>query len=112
MPKEEKDNPYVKKNADGVLEITAAGEELLKKILTDTKGSVYAFTNEAPQLLVAAAMARLSRRGDDLRKIYLDEFAAVGEGEAEALMDRVVTAYGDDSVQQLANLSFVVEDAS
>lgn len=89
-----------------------AGMELLSKIVTDITGPVYAFNGDAPQLMVAAAMARLSRRGDDLRTIYLDEFASVGEYGAEALIDRVVTSYGDDSVQQLAPLSFVVEDAS
>ncbi len=57
-------------------------------------------------------MARLSRRGDDLRVIYLDEFADTHGSAAEDLIDRVVTAYGDDSVQQLATLSMVVEGAS
>ncbi|HEY4523420.1 MAG TPA: FAD-dependent thymidylate synthase, partial [Candidatus Paceibacterota bacterium] len=105
-------NPYIKKAEDGRLVITQEGEEFLKRIVTDPKGQVYVFTNEAPPLIVAAAMARLSRRGDDLRTIYLDEFAAVGEEHAEDLMDRVITAYGDDSVQQLGVLSFVVEEAS
>lgn len=104
-------NPYIQKTDDGST-VTPAGKELLAGITTDAEAPVYAFTGDAPQLLVAAAMARLSRRGDDLRTIYLDEFASVPPEHAEALMDRVVTAYGDDSVQQLSTLSFVVEDAS
>jgi len=40
-------------------------------------------------------MARLSRRGSDLREIYLDEFATAGEEDAAGLIHRVVTAYGD-----------------
>jgi len=70
-------NPYVTKGEDGRVTITPAGEALLAKVVTDAKGQVYAFTNEASPLFAAAAMARLSRRGSDLREIFLDEFAAV-----------------------------------
>ena len=109
---EKKENPYISKGEDGRLTITPAGEELLSKIVTDSHGSVYAFTNEASPLFAAAAMARLSRRGSDLREIFLDEFAVAGETGAEGLIDRVVTGYGDDSVQQLITVATVVEDAS
>jgi thymidylate synthase ThyX len=105
-------NPYITKNEDGSMHITPEGEAHLKKVVTDTQGSVYAFTNESSPLLAAAAMARLSRRGSDLREIYLDEFAAAGDVGAEGLIDRVVTAYGDDSVQQLITVATVVEGAS
>jgi thymidylate synthase ThyX len=111
-PADKKENPYLTKNDDGRVTITPAGEELLAKIVTDAKGQVYAFTNEASPLLAAAAMARLSRRGSDLREIFLDEFAIAGEDGAEGLIDRVVTGYGDDSVQQLITIATVVEDAS
>ena len=107
-----KDNPYITKDADGRLSVTPSGEALLNKIVTDAKGPVYAFTNEVSPLFAAAAMARLSRRGSDLREIFLDEFAAAGEDGAEGLIDRVVTGYGDDSVQQLITVATVVEGAS
>lgn len=107
-----KENPYIGKDADGRLIITPEGEAFLQKIVTDPKGPVYAFTNEASPLFAAAAMARLSRRGSDLREIFLDEFAAAGDAGAEGLIDRVVTGYGDDSVQQLITVATVVEDAS
>jgi thymidylate synthase ThyX len=107
----ETENPYIKKTDAGMV-ITPEGEALLQKVVTDAKGPVYAFTGEASPLLAAAAMARLSRRGSDLREIYLDEFAAVGEEGAGALIDRVVTGYGDDSVQQLITVLTVVEGAS
>ena len=84
----------------------------LEKILTDPDGPVYVFKSSANPVLVAAAMARLSRRGDDLRVIYLDEFADAPPEKADDLIKRVVTAYGDDSVQQLIFLQLVVEDAS
>ncbi len=103
-------NPYVEKTEAGLV-ITPVGQEYLSRIVTDPSGSVYAFTSEASPLLVAAAMARLSRRADDLRQIYLDEFAA-SEEKADALLSRVITAFGDDSVQQLMPISLVVENAS
>jgi len=60
---------------------------------------------------IAAAMARLSRRGDDMRITLLDEFAGKA-GKDGKLLQRVITAYGDDSVQQLAGVHLVVENAS
>src|SRR6266481_7104968 len=109
---DKKINPYIQKGEGGKLRVTPEGEAHLQKIVTDTKGPVYAFTGESSPLFAAAAMARLSRRGSDLREIYLDEFATSGEEGAEALIDRVVTGYGDDSVQQLITVAAVVEGAS
>jgi len=107
----DKKNPYLKVKGER-LEITPQGRKYLDSIVTDSRGQVYAFYGKASPLLVAAAMARLSRRGSDTREIYLDEFAMTGEADASGLIHRVVTAYGDDSVQQLVGLHFVVEDAS
>ena len=107
----ENKNPYIKK-VDDRLRITKAGRDYLDQIVTDSTGQVYAFYGKASPLMVAAAMARLSRRGSDTREIYLDEFAMTGDKDASGLIHRVVTAYGDDSVQQLVGLHFVVEDAS
>lgn len=104
-------NPYLESVGDR-LRLTKKGRDYLDKIVTDSEGQVYAFHQTAPPLLVAAAMARLSRRGSDTREIYLDEFALSGDQDASGLIHRVVTAYGDDSVQQLVGLHLVVEDAS
>lgn len=103
--------PYLRKTDDELV-VTDAGRKYLERIVTDVDGPVYAFTSEASPLMVSAAMARLSRRGSDMRQIYLDEFATVGPAEAGELIDRVVTQYGDDSVQQLVGLQLVVEGAS
>lgn len=107
----ENKNPYIKQAGDR-LKITKAGRQYLDQLVTDSSGQVYAFYGKASPLMVAAAMARLSRRGSDTREIYLDEFAMTGDKDASGLIHRVVTAYGDDSVQQLVGLHFVVEDAS
>lgn len=103
-------NPYIHEK-DGGWEITDAGQAYLAEAVTNTTGNVYAFTDKLGAVTIAAAMARLSRRGDDMRVTILDEFAA-SEGKDESLLNRVITAYGDDSVQQLVGQHVVVEGAS
>lgn len=101
---------YLKQDGDK-LDITQAGYDYLDSALTDSRGSVYAFTGENIHgTTAAAAMARLSRSPHDMRVTILKEFAI--EGKDEALLRRVVTMFGDDSVQQLVGLHVVVEGAS
>jgi thymidylate kinase/thymidylate synthase ThyX len=110
-PKHSSDeNPYVDK-AGGQTKITDAGREFLEKAVADGTGNVYAFKDTLNPVTISAAMARLSRRGDDMRLTLLDEFANA-LGKDEKLLHRVITAYGDDSVQQLAGIHIVVEDGS
>ena len=104
-------NPLVSKNDLGVFEITESGKEYLKDIVTNVDGDVYAFTSTMSPVKVAAAMARLSRRGDDMRITILDEFSE-SNGKDEKMLQRVITGYGDDSVQQLVGQHVVVEGAS
>jgi thymidylate synthase ThyX/thymidylate kinase len=96
---------------DGRTTATAAGVDYLDSVVTNSTGNVYAFNDNLSPVTIAAAMARLSRRGDDMRITLLDEFAGK-MGKDEKLLQRVITAYGDDSVQQLAGTHFVVENAS
>lgn len=103
-------NPFVTKTELGY-RVTPAGEAFLKEAVTSVEQPVYAFTDKLSTVTIAAAMARLSRRGDDMRVTILDEFAAAA-GRDEQLLQRVITAYGDDSVQQLVGLHVVVEKAS
>jgi dTMP kinase len=104
------DEPFVSKN-DGRFAMTEAGRAYLKDAVTSLDGNVYAFTDKLSPVTIAAAMARLSRRGDDMRITILDEFAGK-LGKDSNLLQRVITAYGDDSVQQLAGMHVVVENAS
>ena len=108
---DKKQKPYLDKDNEGNLRITKAGHEYLSKAVTNTDKDVYAFNDTISSNVVAAAMARLSRRGDDMRVTILDEFTA-DAGKEENLLRRVITAYGDDSVQQLAGIHLVVENAS
>lgn len=106
-----KQNPYVEKNEQGVYEVTDAGKQFLNETVTNTTGNVYGFTDKLSPITIAAAMARLSRRGDDMRITLLDEFAQTAGKDAK-LLKRIITAFGDDSVQQLTGQYIVVENAS
>jgi thymidylate synthase ThyX len=105
---EEAPNPYIK----FVPSISDNGYEYLDTIVTNSRDQVYSFTSKLSPTIIGAAMARLSRRAGDLRLTLIEEFSQTGEDGAEGLFDRVITAYGDDSVQQLAGTYFVVEGAS
>ena len=107
---EAEDQEYLEKN-DNKLTITDAGYKYLDQIVTDSKKDIYAFSDKLSPVTIAAAMARLSRRADDMRITILDEFAK-HEGDDAKLLERVITAYGDDSVQQLAGIHLVIENAS
>jgi dTMP kinase len=111
IPETVSDVPLLTKTKDGKYEISDAGKKYLEEAVTDPTGNVYAFTDKLSPITIAAAMARLSRRGDDMRITILDEFANQ-IGKDEKLLQRVITAYGDDSVQQLAGIHVVVENAS
>jgi dTMP kinase len=102
---------YVKKAKDGNYTVTEAGREFLSQAVSDVDGNVYTFSDKLSPITIAAAMARLSRRGDDMRVTILDEFAGKLDQDAQ-LLHRVITAYGDDSVQQLGGIHFVIENAS
>lgn len=110
LHKDTNNTELLRKTASGY-EITSAGNDYLTRAVTNTNGNVYAFTEELSPMTVAAAMARLSRRGDDMRVTLLDEFASATGKDAD-LLKRVITAYGDDSVQQLVGQHVVVENAS
>jgi len=105
------ENPFVQRLPDGSFSVTEAGKQFLTEAVTDPTGNVYAFTGKLDNITIAAAMARLSRRGDDMRVTLLDEFANA-TGKDSQLLQRVITAYGDDSVQQLAGMHIVVENGS
>lgn len=105
------EDPLVRKKTNGSYEITGAGRAFLEEVVTSADNNVYAFNDKLSPITIAAAMARLSRRGDDMRVTILDEFANK-LGKDQKLLQRVITAYGDDSVQQLAGVHVVVENAS
>ncbi|MFT4532412.1 MAG: thymidylate kinase/thymidylate synthase ThyX [Candidatus Saccharimonadales bacterium] len=109
---EEPQKALVEKNAAGATVMTEAGKDFLKDAVTSTESNVYAFSDQMSPITIAAAMARLSRRSDDMRVTILDEFSNSTSGKDEKLLKRVITAYGDDSVQQLVGQHVVVEGAS
>lgn len=102
---------YIRKDKKGNYSITADGKAFLSEAVTSIDGNVYAFTDKLSPTTIAASMARLSRRGDDMRITILDEFAGNLDKDKD-LLKRVITAYGDDSVQQLVGQHLIVESAS
>ena len=111
----EQQDAFTVKIASGAQVLTEAGKQEISKYVSDPTKDVYSFFQNGEHSLsavtVAAGMARLSRRADDMRVTILDEFIG-NEGSEDGLIERVVTAYGDDSVQQLVGMHLVVENAS
>lgn len=103
---------FVEKLESGISVMTEAGKKYIEAYITSTESNVYAFNDKLSPVTIAAAMARLSRRGDDMRVTILDEFSSENAKKDEKLLQRVITAYGDDSVQQLVGQHVVVEGAS
>lgn len=83
----------------------------LEDIVTNTNDDIYAFKGNLPSQTIAAAMARLSRSPNDLRVTLQEEFSGDDKAD-EQLLKRVITQYGDDSVQQLVGQHLVIENAS
>ena len=83
--KNKTDNPYLNKDGE-YLSITEAGYQKLSEFITDPKGQVYAFDYKLSPVIIAAAMARLSRRMGDMREAILDEFILSEEDDANALI--------------------------
>lgn len=107
---------------DPTSDLTPDERARIAPFVTDTVGPVFALTN-LPEVVKGALFARYSRSPKSLRRLLLDEFlpgeaAAVGEepdagrSRAEALFDRVLAEYGDDSVAQLGGAHIAVEGAS
>ena len=77
--------PFLDKTKNGSYKITKNGKKWLDEMITNVNGQVYAVRSNLDSVTAAAAMARLSRRGDDLRVTLLDEFAGSG-GKDEQLL--------------------------
>ena len=100
---------------------TAEERTALAPYVTNLDGPVFALVN-LPEVVKGALFARYSRSAKSLRRLFLDEFregasaaapaGAVGTTRADALYDRVLSDYGDDSVAQLGGVHLACEGAS
>jgi len=70
------DEKLVEKLDNGATIMTEAGKKFLENAVTSTESNVYAFSDQMSPVTIAAAMARLSRRADDMRVTILDEFSS------------------------------------
>jgi thymidylate synthase ThyX len=108
-------------------DLSDADRALLAPFVTDLDGPVFALTG-LPEVVKGAVFARYSRSPKPLRRLLADEFAedlrglqagsasageaAISDGRATALYERVFGDYGDDSVAQLGGAHAAVEQAS
>src|SRR6202049_3877127 len=94
----------------------------LAPYVTNLDRPVFGLTN-LPQVTAAALFARYSRSSKSLRRLLLDEFLGgdgdaglattdAGRARASDLFGRVLAAYGDDSVAQLAGVHLACEQVS
>jgi thymidylate synthase ThyX len=114
-------NP-VKRLAMTAHDLSDHERERVAPYVTDARGPVFALTGLS-EVVKGALFARYSRSPKSLRRLLLDEFLPeedgaragpprVGEARAEALYERVLAEYGDDSVAQLGGAHIAVEGAS
>jgi thymidylate synthase ThyX len=92
---------------------TAEEKEILKKYVTDTDGDVFCVTNLMG--MVGSVYARYSRAKGGFREVLLKEFVKEGLVDvqrASDLIERVLIAYGDDSVGELEGAHLSVENIS
>ena len=100
---------------------TPEEQGLLAPHVTNLDRPVFGLVN-LPQITAAALFARYSRSSKSLRRLLLDEFlggeeagpvaADAGRARASDLFGRVLAAYGDDSVAQLAGVHLACEQVS
>lgn len=92
---------------------TDAEKSILNKYVTDTEGDVYAIQNLPG--IVGAVYARYSRAKTGFRETLLREFIEEGNidvAHADKLIERVLIAYGDDSVGELEGAHVAFENIS
>ncbi|NNN18796.1 MAG: thymidylate synthase [Acidimicrobiaceae bacterium] len=98
--------------------------EVLSRYFTNSDKPVFALVN-LPEVVKGALFARYSRSSKSLRRLFLDEFyeggvvsngiggqGSAGVKRAEALYERMLADYGDDSVAQLGGVHLACEQAS
>lgn len=101
---------------------TAEETAILDRYFTNTDLPVFCLVN-MPEVTKAALFARYSRTGLSLRRLFLDEFwdgdneqiydnSAAGRSRSDALFEKVLDQYGDDSVAQLGGAHIACEGVS
>ncbi len=92
---------------------SAEEKALLEPFVTDTESDIYAV--RGPTGLIGAVYARYSRAPGGFRETLLKEFVKGGNVDAkraQELIERVLVAYGDDSVGELEGTHVSFENIS
>ncbi len=107
--------------------LTEEEARLVAPYFTNTDRSVVALMN-LPEVVKGALFSRYSRSAKGVRRLFLDEFHALGAGDlspshdeartraarekAEAFYTRVLSDYGDDSVGELGGAHLAFQEIS
>lgn len=98
-----------------VQDMPVATQEKLQSYFSHIGGDTFAITGLPPEL-TAAALARYSRAPTGMQTTivneFLDENGEPKDAKGTEVIDRVVNAYGDDSVAELAVATIGVEKSS
>ena len=95
------------------MSFTPEEKELLKKYVTSTEDDIFAVRGMPG--MVGAAYARYSRAKGGFREVLLKEFINEGNIDpkhADELIERILIAYGDDSVGELEGCHVSFENIS
>ena len=96
-------------------EFTEEEVELLKEFVSDPTGDVFVVFPQRMPGMIGAAFARYSRAGGGFRETLLREFIRAGaldQKRADELIQRILIAYGDASVQELESAWLGLEGIS
>lgn len=111
----ERESQPQKKRYDSMEDVPDNIQESLKKYFTNVGGNTFVIHGLPPEL-TGGALARYSRAptGMQLTIIneFLDEFGNPSQEKGSELMDRVLNAYGDDSVGELEGAHVGLENIS
>ncbi len=108
-------NADIKKRYNSLDEVPDYIKEKLKKYFTNVGGDIFAITG-LPAELTGGALARYSRTPTGMQLTMINEFfdenGEPSQEKGSELIDRVLNAFGDDSIGELEGIHVGIENIS
>src|SRR3989344_2781050 len=105
----------MKNNFNSMDDVPSELKEKLAKYFTNVGGDTFAIVGLPPEL-TGGALARYSRAATGMQLTiineFLDESGEPSQAKGSELMDRILNAYGDDSVGELEGAHLGIENVS